>query len=126
MDKNVQKVAQGLTTFLSSVVVASLLSESNSFSVAKLYFWSSSAVASTKANVTLSKESILKVKLKSEILLLRITDPGSVSDATDTKARNSIGSSNCQSNLIIPPASLVTEVRRTFWSISACLLSEGK
>ncbi len=67
MDKNVQKVAQGLTTFLSSVVVASLLSESNSFSVAKLYFWSSSAVASTKANVTLSKESILKVKLKSEI-----------------------------------------------------------
>ncbi len=27
-----------LTTFLSSVVVASLLSESNSFSVAKLFF----------------------------------------------------------------------------------------
>ncbi len=30
--------ATSLTTFLSSVVVASLLSESNSFSVAKLYF----------------------------------------------------------------------------------------
>ncbi len=49
MDKNVQKVAQGLTTFLSSVVVASLLSESNSFSVAKLYFWSSSAGSVNKS-----------------------------------------------------------------------------
>ncbi len=58
--------ASSLTTFLSSVVVASLLSESNSFSVAKLYFWSSSAVASTKANVTFSK-AFLKLKLKSEI-----------------------------------------------------------
>ncbi len=58
--------ATSLTTFLSSVVVASLLSESNIFSVAKLYFWSSNTVASTKANVTFSK-AFLKLKLKSEI-----------------------------------------------------------
>ncbi len=34
----------------------------------------------------------------------------SKSDAKATKARNAIGSSNCQSNLIIPPASLINEV----------------
>ncbi len=48
------------------------------------------------------------------------------SEATATKARNAIGSSNCQSNLIIPPASLVNEVRRAVWIISVCLQSEGK
>ncbi len=45
----------------------------------------------------------------------------SKSDATATKACNAIGSSNCQSNLIIP----VNEVWRAAQSISACLLSEG-
>ena len=38
-----------LTTFLSSVVVASLFSEWNSFSLAWLFYWPSSAVASTQA-----------------------------------------------------------------------------
>ncbi len=56
------------------------------------------------------------------------TGPGSVKvkPPTATKARNAIGSSNCQSNLIIPPTSLVNEVWRAVWSISACLLFEGK
>ena len=38
-----------LTTFLSNVVVASLFSEWNSFSVVELFYWPSSAVASTQA-----------------------------------------------------------------------------
>ncbi len=114
--------ASSLTTFLSSVVVASLLSESNSFSVAKLYFWSSSAVASTKRYMF---QSISETQ--AQIRNITATDRWSwISDATVTKPRNAIGSSNCQSNLIIPPASLVNEVRRAVWSISVCLQSEGK
>lgn len=47
---------KSLTTFLSRFVVASLFSESNSFSVTKLFYWPSSAVAST--NATFSEGSV--------------------------------------------------------------------
>lgn len=66
--------ATSLTTFLSSLVVASLLSESNSFSVAKLLL-PSSAVASTQATFS---QAFLKLKLKSGNTTAKIADPGSV------------------------------------------------
>ncbi|KAI2655731.1 hypothetical protein H4Q32_024335 [Labeo rohita] len=42
----------------------------------------------------------------------RDTEKGRISDVTATKPRDAIGSLNCQSNRINPPASLVNEVRR--------------